>query len=174
MYVCRCVCVHPCKYECIHLGMYAVRHESVCISVHMYACVKSLLPCQCTHIWCHWTHMAATLQISSTQPLWYMGIWTQYFCICMPKHNQLSTAISTWNSIAMYWPATNMSHNMPYIPNMPMCTYNTNVSINTTYELAAINNVIRSTDIHTFHITGICPCTNMYLTSHICPTALLL
>ena len=37
----------------------------------------------------------------------------------------------------------------------------------TSYELIAMNNVIRSTDVHTLHITGICPWTNMPGTLHI-------
>ena len=34
------------------------------------------------------------------------------------------------------------------------------------YELTADINVIGSTDIHTFHIICICPCTNMPATLH--------
>ena len=36
----------------------------------------------------------------------------------------------------------------------------------TSYELNAINNVTRSSGIHTFHITGLCPWTNMPATLH--------
>ena len=46
-------------------------------------------------------------------------------------------------------------------PNNFMCTWNNYVSIYTTYEFTAINNVTRSTGIHTFPIIGICHWTNM-------------
>ena len=49
------------------------------------------------------------------------------------------------------------------------------ISTYTSYELNAINNMTSSTVIHTFHITEICPWTNMpNCIAHICPTTLLL
>ena len=41
------------------------------------------------------------------------------------------------------------------------------VSIYASYEPNTINNVTRNTDIHTFHIIGICPWTNLPVTLHI-------
>ena len=71
-------------HRCIHLGMYEANHTWVFMSmyvlmylcVHMYicmypcmhVCVISLLPCNCTYIWCHWTNMTSSLQIWSTMP----------------------------------------------------------------------------------------------------------
>ena len=46
--------------------------------------------------------------------------------------------------------------------------------INTSYEFTTINNMTRSTGIHTLHIIDISPWTNMPATLHIYPTALLL
>ena len=48
------------------------------------------------------------------------------------------------------------------------------VSIYTSYGLIAIKHVTRSTGIYTFHITGICPWTNMPATLHMCPITFLL
>ena len=47
-----------------------------------------------------------------------------------------------------------------------MCTWHSFVSINTSHELTAINNVTRNTGIDTFHIITICSWTNMHVTLH--------
>ena len=54
---------------------------NVCLCASM--CTKFLLTCHCTHIWCHWTNMTATLWIWVTQLLWYMDIYG-HCCMCMP------------------------------------------------------------------------------------------
>ena len=46
-----------------------------------------------------------------------------------------------------------------------LCTWDI-LSLYISYEINAINNVTRSTGIHTFPITGICPWTNMPATWH--------
>ena len=67
--------------------------------------------------------------------------------------------------------------NNKYTPQMPQICYilklvhvqiwGNYVSIYTLYELTAINSVTTSNNIHTFHINGICPWTNMLATLHI-------
>ena len=88
---------------------------------------------------------------------------------------QTSTFISY--SIIIHVPTMNMPSNAIYMPFIPMssCAHETNcVSIYISYEFNVINYVTTSTDIHTFHITGICNWTNMPATSYTCSTALLL
>ena len=72
--------------------------------------------------------------------------------------------------IAMYILKTNMPPNTTHKPHMPIssCAHIRQLhSIHAPYEPNAISNVTWKTGIHTFHITGICPSTNMPPTSHI-------
>ena len=56
---------------------------------------------------------------------------------------------------------------MPHIQRSSCADKGTCVSIYASYKLAAINNMTRNTGIHTFHIIGICPWTDMPATQHI-------
>ena len=55
----------------------------------------------------------------------------------------------------MYGPAKAVPLNMPHIQ-ISSHTHGTTLSINISYELIAINNVTRSADVHTLHMTGTC------------------
>ena len=60
--------------------------------------------------------------------------------------------------------------NATYMPHVPItsCTYiQHSLSIYTSQELNAINNMTKNTAIYTFHIIGICPLTNMPAAFHI-------
>ena len=119
--------------------------------------------------------------------------------ICLPHHTCRSTALKLWatfrppitahirqNNYNFYLPCYNhICANKKHVPKMWHICYMSITSsahmrklcqyICTSHQLHAFNNVNRSTGIHTFHITDICPWTNMpATTTHICSTALLL
>ena len=83
------------------------------------------------------------------------------------KNNKLNIHLQCYNHI----PANNKyplkCHRFATYANSFMVhTWDYYVSIYTSYELDAINNMTRSTNIYTFQITSICPWTYMHATLH--------
>ena len=81
----------------------------------------------------------------------------------MPKKK--TTAISTSQVIAMYV----LTRNMLLKGHISKAVYVHDISVwvYVSYELTAISKMTRSTGVHTFHIIGICPWTNISPTLHI-------
>ena len=123
----------------------------------MYVVYKCRYVCMCTKS----TPMSLYTYLMSLNMSAKLQIWPYATYACRPhifayvhKITQ-PTAIAAY-VIAMFGPATNKSPNMPDIQ-ISSYTNGTHVSINTLYEFSAINNITRSTVLHTFHITGIYP-----------------
>ena len=76
-------------------------------------------------------------------------------------------ATATSHIIAKYVPKTNMPFKCHICKLVHVQIGDYNVSIYAPYDLTAINNVIRSTGIHTFLIVGMCPRKNMPAILHI-------
>ena len=131
------------------------------ICMHMCACLctKFTLLSLCTYFICHWTNMTNTLQNMTYKWQCYIGIWTQHSCICLPKHSQLKDLLHVlMPSMGQHQICLSICHiyRLGHVH-----IWHNYASIHTSYELATINNVTRNTAIHTLHIVGICPWTNM-------------
>ena len=122
--------------------------------------VTSLLLCHCTHTLCHWKHMAITLQIWAIR---MNGHIDQQFCIHMSQYDELQYIL---HILFPYSHATSIPLKCHIWKLVHVQIGDNYVSIHTSYELNAINNVTRITGIHTFHICGICLWTNIPSTLH--------
>ena len=93
------------------------------------------------------------------------GIQNQHFWIHVPKHNQVQYLL---HMLSLYMGQQQICISICNIYNLVQVhIWHNYFSTNTSYELNTINNVTRSTAIHTFHIIGICPWTNMPAPLHI-------
>ena len=102
----------------------------------------------------------------------YMYHWTTTVAHKKTSHTSKNkqTATSIYHVTAMCAPTVicpSMPHLCQICKSVHVQIWGNYVSIYTSYELHAVNNVIRNTGIHIFHITGIYPWTNMPATMHI-------
>ena len=115
-----------------------------------------------------WTNMPVTL---------HMYIPLYLLCNLHVEHTLLHIEVKKawqtliYHAITIYLPVINRP---PKCHRYATCQFfihvqisDNYVSIYTSHEFTTINNVNRSTGIHTFHITGICPWTNMPATLYI-------
>ena len=75
---------------------------------------------------------------------------------------------------AKNWYGSQIPHISHICQSVHVHIWHTNMSTYASYEPNAISNVTRNTVMHIFHIIGIWTWTNMPVSLHICPTALLL
>ena len=169
MYVCLHVCAHTCINECINLGIDVARHTWVhmCMYAYMHECTYGCrCACMCTK------STAMTLYI-------YLMSWSIYNCHIA---NMTNTAIMLiWahrpNLLHVCAKTQPTSQVIQQIC-LPIChiytfvhvhIWHNYVSINTSYEFTAINNMTRSTFVNTVHMYK-------YTSdiAHICLPALLL
>ena len=108
-----CICMYTFRYDSSQT--YDCMHIYVCMYECTYACMctKSLLSCQCTHIWCvnekkYGCHIANM----TTPLLYYMAIQTQNFCILVTNQNQMWYLLSL---LLPYMIQKQRSLNMPLI-----------------------------------------------------------
>ena len=100
------------------------------------------------------------------------------------SHKQKQTATFIFHAISIYLPTKTIPLKCHICQLSQVHIGHNYIHIYTSYELNAINNVFRSTGVHTFHIIDICPLTNMsailliyvtlhfYCSLHIDPTLL--
>ena len=74
------------------------------------------------------------------------------------KSNNTMNCTFICHVMTIYIPVVNMPPNATYA-NYFICKYETTVSLSTWYKLNAMKNVSKTTGIHKFHTTGICPWT---------------
>ena len=92
---------------------------------------------------------------------------------CRPPHyctfneNKTMNCNFIYHAISIYEPATNMHLKCHTYLLLHMQILDNFDSIHTSHELPAMINLTRSTCMHTFHITVICPWRNMSTTLHI-------
>ena len=139
----------------------------VCMPLCM--CTKSLLQCQCAHIW--YVTKQIWMPRSRYQQHSHNVTWTYRTNIFAYTCQNISYCNICFTSDYHIWACNKYASQILYICYRCKLVHgymNRNVSINTSYEPTAIDNVTRSTGIHTFHITDIClwtmclpQCTNM-------------
>ena len=126
-----------------------------------------------THHWCTyiniigispWTNMSVTSHKYALLHEW-CSVYADTPLLSIPiQKQQIATVI--FHAISMYVATTNMPLKCHIYQWVEVQIWDYYSSIYNSYELNAISNVTRSTGIHIFHITGMCPWTNMPTTLH--------
>ena len=140
-----------------------------------HASVPNLYSCATVYtLSCQVKNMTATLQMSDTVIMLNRHIHLPSW---QTSAKMQPTSISISYIIARYVPTRHMTqkyHTYVTYSNYFLFRYQKSVSAYTYCELIAINSVTRNTGIHTFHIIGNCPWTNVCHIAGTCPTTLLL
>ena len=127
-----------------------INNETMSIGIHKFHIIHVCLP----HYICmfHCTYIV----------LYF--IQTPHYHICKSKQQQTTTF--NFHAITIYVATTSMPLKGHICLLLQVQILENYTSIHTSYELTPINNVTRTTGIHTCHIIGICPWTNIPATLH--------
>ena len=171
---------------CMHIGIYTFRHAcsqtyiTLCICMHafisvnmyacMYACACMCTKCTAISLYTYFKSLnkydchIANMNHSVIMLHWHIE---PAFLLVYAKTQPIEISISY--NISMYGPAKicfSICHVYKLVHNY--------VSVNTSYELIAINNVTKSTAIYISHYWHMPMNKYVHTTAYICPTSLLL
>ena len=142
------------------LDMYVTRYTSLCMHVWVYMCIHVCLHV-CMHVYHVYSHVTVHI-FDATEKIWLPHCKYDPHSRWAYRPKILHMSAKNWPNettshvIAIYGSAKYMPLIMPHIKLVHVYTWTQNQ-----YKyLTAIQNVTRSTAIHTFHIIGIASWTN--------------